>query len=97
METEQQNDLPEVLDITAFDAVKEILEAKGYEGGEVSLSAAKVERLTTPCAQLLIAFLKEGAGNRHIVAASAAMQTAWQDFGLESFYSLTTNPVTVAQ
>lgn len=82
--------LPEILDISAFEALKAQLQKAESQKSAVQLNASKVERLTTPCMQLILAFMR-GEGKktkRNIIHPSHAMATAWADFGLHHLFPL---------
>ena len=84
----QEIHLPEALDISAFEALRALLAESEKSKTSVALNASVVERLTTPCAQLLVAFLKDTSKKqkRHIIHPSSAMASAWADFGLAALY-----------
>jgi hypothetical protein len=86
----EQIHLPEILDISAFEALHASLQASTMQKGAIIINAEKVERLTTPCAQLLVAFLREDSTQpqRNIIQPSPAMAAAWADFGLHSLFPL---------
>ena len=85
--------LPEILDTGAFERLHLILSEIDDSKGAVSLNAEHVERITTPCAQLIMAYLMEHKGGRKkssskIIDASPAMISAWSDLGLAEQFPL---------
>jgi anti-anti-sigma regulatory factor len=82
--------LPETLDVSAFEPLHNILSDALKHKGALRLDGSKVERLTTPCAQLLASLLQTGAAakNTKLVRPSAAMHAAWNDLGLTAQFPL---------
>ncbi len=77
--------LPQVLDLTQAQPLRDVMAALLREG-DVVLDAAQVERLSTPCAQVLWATGKAAGSRFAIHNASAAFQTALADLGLSSAF-----------
>jgi anti-anti-sigma regulatory factor len=78
--------LAEVLDLAQATSLRDVM-ATLLRGDAVILDAGAVERMSTPCAQVLLAAARaaESAGLRFTISnASAAFQTAFADLGLQS-------------
>jgi anti-anti-sigma regulatory factor len=81
--------LPQVLDLTAARSLRDDMTAL-LQSGTIVLDAGAVERLSTPCAQVLLAagLAAEAANSRFwIVNASDCFQTAVADLGLQSQFT----------
>ena len=80
-------DLDADLDLVAATALKEqLLEASG-QGGAVTVDASSVERLTTPCAQVLVAAARSLAEQDRpfaLKSPSEAFVSAFADLGLDA-------------
>ena len=82
--------LPEMLDGAAFNGLRAVLMEAIVHDGEVAIDAAQVERLTTPCAQLLVAFLQVRKSQNQkvrISKVSTNFHSAWGDLGLSEFFA----------
>lgn len=78
--------LDAALDLLAAVPLKERLAAEADRGGRVELDASMVERLSTPCAQILISAartLAERGDPLVLTGASEAFTVAIADLGLE--------------
>jgi anti-anti-sigma regulatory factor len=84
------SELPQILDLTYANSLRDILTALMGGGSAVILDAAAVERMSTPCAQVLLAagraFASSGQSCR-ILNASGVFRTALVDLGLERAFS----------
>jgi anti-anti-sigma regulatory factor len=81
--------LPQVLDLTAANALRDNLAAL-LDGRTVVLDAAGVERMSTPCAQVLLAAGRTagpGGAAFRILGASAVFRAALADLGLQAEFS----------
>ncbi len=81
--------LPQMLDLPAAQALRELLSHAIAEGG-FALDAAAVERLSTPCAQLLLSACRSAnsaCASFKIFNASDVFRTALADLGLQSEFS----------
>lgn len=81
--------LPAILDASGFAALRESLAEIQTNTRALSLDASKVERVSTPCVQLLASCLRGGAT---ITCPSLVLSTAWEDLGLNAQFPLTANP-----
>jgi chemotaxis protein CheX len=76
--------LPQILDLTQAKSLRDSLAAQ-LAGHAVVLDAGAVERMSTPCAQVLLAAAR-AAGSAdasfRIINASAVFRTALADLGL---------------
>jgi len=78
--------LPEVLGSAAFNELRDELIEAVIHDGEIAINAAQVERLSTPCAQLIAAFLqirKSQNQQATIGKFSPNFHAAWSDLGLD--------------
>jgi len=78
--------LPAILDMRAVLDLHTQLQAAVERAGDLPLDASAVERMSTPCAQVLLATDKTlaGLGSGHalrLVAASAAFEDTFRDLG----------------
>ncbi|MEQ8247281.1 MAG: STAS domain-containing protein [Alphaproteobacteria bacterium] len=80
--------LPAVLDFAAAEAFLQV--AREIGDRPCAIDASEVARFSTPCAQILVALLRAGAG-RKIVNASKAMSDAVGDLGLTDELALGAN------
>lgn len=71
--------LPAVLDFSAAEPF--LQKAREIAGTPCEINASDVARFSTPCAEILIAFLREGDGN-FLVRPSDAFQNAIAELGL---------------
>ncbi len=81
-----QNKLPVVLGLTEAQSLRDTMVAL-LSGGSLLLDASAVERMSTPCAQVLLAAGRAAglAGSSfRIVDASEAFQAALADLGLKA-------------
>lgn len=81
--------LPQILDLTAANALRDNLAAR-LAGRSVILDAASVERMSTPCAQVLLAAGRAAGPNAasfRILGASAVFRAALADLGLQAEFS----------
>ena len=81
--------LPQTLDLTQARALREMMMAL-LPSGAIVLDAGAVERMSTPCAQVLLAagHAAEEANSRfQIVNASECFQAALDDLGLQSQFT----------
>jgi chemotaxis protein CheX len=80
--------LPQILDLTAAKPLHDSLAAM-LGDHTIILDANAVERMSTPCAQVLLAAGRACSlgGSFRIVRASAVFQTAIADLGLQSEFS----------
>ena len=81
--------MPSSMDIMAAEEIKQLLLEAINNAANIVVDAAKVERLTTPCIQLLIAFdqeLKNQNTTFKITNASDAFINALEDVGLDEKY-----------
>lgn len=81
--------MPSVADLRHAASLRDALEAAWEEGGLLIVRAQDVERISTPCIQVLISAARtvaqEGAADRfRVVAPSPEFREAFQDLGLES-------------
>ena len=77
--------LPKVLDMRAARSFKSKLEEPIKAGGSWQVDASAVERVSTGCVQLLVAFfiaMKSSGANAGLVNPSKALKTAIVDLGL---------------
>lgn len=84
-------DLPAALNPDAFEALQDQCLGALERDEATAVDASKVERLTTPCAQLLAAFaVKQRARSLapKFIKPSAAFAAAWADFGLMAQFPL---------
>lgn len=81
--------LPASLDFTQAQPLRDGLAALLARNPELTLDASAVERMSTPCAQLLLAAGRSisATGNFRIVNASEHFRTALVDLGLQSEFS----------
>ena len=82
--------LPQVLDLTRAQSLRDLLVTL-INRGSVALDAAAVERMSTPCAQVLLAAGRAAAAagaDYKILNASAPFRTALDDLGLEQEFSM---------
>jgi anti-anti-sigma regulatory factor len=80
------NKLPEVLDLTRAQNLRETMVAL-LNGGPIALDASAVERMSTPCAQVLLAAGRAadlGGSSLQIIDASDVFRTALADLGLQA-------------
>ena len=78
--------LPQILDLTQAQVLRDSLVAL-ISGGTPVLDASAVERMSTPCAQVLLASGRAAAAAGtpfKILNPSAAFQTAIADLGLQA-------------
>jgi chemotaxis protein CheX len=78
--------LPQILDFTQAQPLRETMTTL-LNAGALMLDASAVERMSTPCAQVLLATGRTAASSGasfKILNASAAFQTALADLGLQS-------------
>jgi hypothetical protein len=75
--------LPQVLDLTQATPLRDGLLGKR----PVVLDAGSVERMSTPCAQVLLAAGRQGGDSFRIINASAVFRAALVDLGLQTEFS----------
>lgn len=78
--------LPDILDFTQAQPLRDTLTML-LNAGALMLDASAVERMSTPCAQVLLAAGRTAASSGasfKILNASAAFRTALADLGLQS-------------
>ena len=83
------NRLPQVLALTQAQNLRDTMAAR-LSDGAVVLDASAVERMSTPCAQVLLAAGRAAdlAGSRfQIIDASEVFRTALADLGLEAEFN----------
>lgn len=81
--------LPQVLDLSLAQALRDRV-AEGLRAGALTVDAGAVERVSTPCLQVLLAAGRaaEQAGTSYsIVNASDAFGSALADLGLRTAFS----------
>lgn len=80
--------LPAVVDLRVAKDLKESLMAAVEKGGHVIIRGQDVERLSTPCLQILISASKslecDPDRRLQLLAPSEAMAAVFQDLGLET-------------
>lgn len=79
--------LPAVLDILAAEGLREAIRETLVLGGRLDVDASQVERMSTPCLQVLVAggrALKEGGVAMLIDRPSDAFINGFYDLGLAS-------------
>ena len=82
--------LPEVLDIAAFDGLRDILMEAVIHDGTVAIDGSKVERIASNCMQLLGAFLQlRQAQNQQskFINMSVIFRAGWCDLGFSENFS----------
>lgn len=75
-------DLPDILDISAAEPLLLRLHELSTGDGPVLLGGADVARLSTPCAQVLVAALNDSEARFYLDAPSEALLSAFTDLGL---------------
>jgi anti-anti-sigma regulatory factor len=83
------NLLPQILDFTQAHPLRDTMAAL-LSGDELTLDASAVERMSTPCAQVLLATGRAAAAagaSFKIINASDAFRTALADLGLQDEFS----------
>lgn len=83
---EEAKPLPAVLDISAAADFYQNLQHWCGSSATVVLDASTIERITTPCIQILLSAnnsLKKSGGGLKIIGASDAFLAACRDLGLE--------------
>jgi len=83
------NKLPQVLDLTQAQNLRDTMTAL-LSDGPLLLNASAVERMSTPCPQVLLAAGRAAdlAGSRfQIIDASEVFRTALADLGLEAEFN----------
>ena len=81
--------LPQILDLTYAKALRDRMATLAGEHA-IILDAGAVERMSTPCAQVLLAAARAAVSARtsfRIVNASAVFRTALADLGLQPEFS----------
>lgn len=79
--------LPAVLDLLAAESLREVIRESLVLGGRLDIDASQVERMSTPCIQVLMAAgraLKEGGITFSIDRPSDAFINGFYDLGLGS-------------
>jgi anti-anti-sigma regulatory factor len=77
------NTLPQILDLIAAKPLRDSLLSKPV----VILDASEVERMSTPCAQVLLAAGQAAGASFRIINPSAAFRSAIADLGLRQAFS----------
>jgi anti-anti-sigma regulatory factor len=85
--TEGRGALPPVLDLTRAHALRDTVAALIARGTDVALDAAAVERMSTPCAQILLAAGRAVGPSFKIVNSSDVFRAAIADLGLQREFS----------
>jgi anti-anti-sigma regulatory factor len=83
------NKLPQVLDLTEAQSLRDTMAAR-LSDGPLVLDASAVERMSTPCAQVLLAAGRAAdiAGSSfRIIDASEVFRTALADLGLQAEFN----------
>jgi len=78
--------LPAVLDLAAAEELSRTLVGRLTEGG-IEIEGSAVERVATPCLQVLAAAAASARGQHHpfrLCRPSAALQAAISDLGLDA-------------
>ncbi len=78
--------LPQILDLTEAKSLRDLVAALQGEGA-VILDASAVDRMSTPCAQVLLAAGRTPGGAFKIINASDVFRTALADLGLQPEFS----------
>ncbi len=88
-DTEANIILPEILNLGVAEELREEFVATIAPQSDLTIDAGKVETITTPCLQVLIAaghFVEQDGGSVRIANPTSPFTQAFQDLGLNSIF-----------